>query len=117
MKSLSQLVTSAPRLRVILALLVLAWGTPAIAAEDAAKGEILADTCMGCHGIRGYRNVYPSYSVPRLQGQHADYIIAALKAYKSGQRDHKTMQVQAMSLTDQEIAHIAAYLSSLAAGD
>jgi cytochrome c553 len=79
---------------------------------DAARGKVLSYTCLGCHGITDYRNAYPDYPVPRLAGQSADYIIAALKEYKSGQRAHATMQVQAATLSDQDMADIAAYFSS-----
>ena len=118
MKKLSQLALFLSHPVIVFALLVLAWGTPrAVEKGDPARGKITSDTCMGCHGIRGYRNAYPSYSVPRLQGQHAKYIIAALKAYQSGARAHKTMHVNAIALTDQEIVDIAAYLSSATAKD
>ena len=92
----------------------LAFALPATAyaAGDAAKGRVKAITCMGCHGIPGYHNAYPNYPVPRVGGQHAEYIVVALKAYKSGQRDHKTMQAQAASLSEQDMQDIAAYLAS-----
>ena len=86
------------------ALLVAAvFATQASASGDAERGEVLADTCLGCHGIPGYRNAYPSYRVPMLGGQHADYLVIALQGYKSGQRQHPTMQAQATSLSDQDI--------------
>ncbi|MBT8084604.1 MAG: cytochrome c4 [Woeseia sp.] len=78
-------------------------------ADDAENGEILAYTCLGCHGIDGYRNAYPSYRVPKLGGQKTGYLEIALKAYRSGDRDHPTMQAQGGSLTDQDIADLAAY--------
>ncbi|MEM7762485.1 MAG: c-type cytochrome [Pseudomonadota bacterium] len=90
----------------------LAITTPAIAEGDIESGKVLAYTCLGCHGIEGYRNPYPSYRVPRLGGQHAAYIEIALKAYRSGERSHATMQAQAGSLSDQDIADIAAYFAS-----
>jgi len=71
-----------------------------------------ASTCMGCHGINGYNNVYPTYHVPRLAGQHPEYIIAALKAYRAGQRKHGTMHAQASSLSDEDMADIAAFLQA-----
>lgn len=83
----------------------------AYAEGDAAAGKIKAYTCYGCHGIPNYNNVYPSYHVPKLGGQHPEYIIAALKAYKNGDRPHKTMHAQATTLSDQDMADIAAYLS------
>ncbi|HUR39955.1 MAG TPA: cytochrome c [Verrucomicrobiae bacterium] len=86
--------------------------TPAALAEgNAQAGMLKANTCMGCHGIPGYTNAYPTYRVPKLGGQSAEYIVAALKSYKAGERPHKTMRAQADSLSDQDIADIAAYLA------
>ena len=86
---------------------------PAFADGDAVNGKDLAYTCLGCHGIEGYRNAYPSYRVPKLGGQKAAYIVDALKGYRDGLRSHATMQAQAVSLTDQEMEDIAAYLVTL----
>ncbi len=77
---------------------------------DPAAGEKKFYTCYGCHGVEDYRNAYPDYSVPKLRHQHAAYIIAALHEYRSGERPHPTMHAQASSLSDQDIADIAAYL-------
>lgn len=68
-------------------------------------------TCVGCHGIEGYSNTYPAYQVPRLGGQHADYVISALKTYQSGARPHPSMQGNAMSLSDRDMEDIAAYVA------
>lgn len=84
---------------------------PAFAAGDPVAGKTKAFTCMGCHGVPGYNNVYPSYKVPKLGGQHARYIVAALQGYKSGQRSHGTMQAQAASLSDQDMEDIAAFFA------
>lgn len=84
------------------------------AAGDIAKGKIESQTCLGCHGIPDYTNVYPTYRVPKLAGQNAAYIVHALEEYKNGQRSHLTMHAQASSLTEQEIQDIAAYFQSLA---
>lgn len=81
---------------------------------DAERGKELAYTCLGCHGIDGYRNAYPSFRVPKLGGQKAAYLVAALRGYRSGEREHPTMNAQAQSMTDQDIEDIAAYLSTLA---
>ena len=86
---------------------------PAFAKGDAARGKPLAYTCTGCHGIVDYQNVYPSYRVPKIGGQNEGYIIAALTGYKKGERNHRTMSAQARSFSDQDIADIAAYVSSL----
>lgn len=98
--------------RCAVALLALLAGGSALAAGDAAAGKVKANTCMGCHGIPGYNNAYPTYRVPRIGGQAPEYLEAALKEYRAGERPHKTMQAQAASLSDQDIADIAAYISS-----
>jgi len=86
---------------------------PAFAEGDVARGEKLAYTCLGCHGIEGYRNAYPSYRVPKLGGQKAAYLVVALKGYQEGMRAHPTMVGQASSLADQQIEDLAAYLASV----
>jgi len=85
----------------------------AIAEGDTEAGKELGYTCLGCHGIEGYRNAYPSYRVPKLGGQKAGYLVIALKGYREGTRAHPTMQAQATSLSDQEIEDVAAYLATL----
>ena len=93
--------------------LVTAWlgaGAAALADGDVERGKTLSYTCLGCHGIEDYKNVYPTYSVPELAGQHPEYLVAALKEYKAGERSHATMHQQAASLSDQEMQDIAAYL-------
>ncbi len=89
----------------------LALAAPAHSAGDANRGKELSYTCLGCHGIDDYKNVYPTYSVPKLAGQHSEYIVAALKAYATGQRSHGTMHQQAASLSDQDMQDIAAYFA------
>ena len=89
---------------------------PAAAAPakgDAAAGKQLTYTCQGCHGVTGYKNAYPNYHVPRIGGQSEQYLLNALTEYKKGSRKHPTMQAQAQSFSDQDIANIAAYLSTL----
>ncbi|HEY1899709.1 MAG TPA: c-type cytochrome [Steroidobacteraceae bacterium] len=78
---------------------------------DPVHGKAISYTCLGCHGVAGYRNAYPNYSVPKLVGQHAEYIVAALQEYKGDQRSHITMHSQASTLSDQDMADIAAYFS------
>lgn len=92
--------------------IALVLAAPVHAAGDAVQGKVKAITCMGCHGIPGYHNAYPNYPVPRVGGQHPEYIVIALKAYKSGQRGHKTMQAQAASLSEQDMQDIAAYFAA-----
>jgi cytochrome c553 len=92
---------------------MLGLGTPVAHADgDAAKGKVLAYTCHGCHGIPDYNNVYPTYRVPKLGGQHPKYIVSALGEYDSGDRAHPTMHAQAASLSAEDRADIAAFFSS-----
>jgi len=86
---------------------------PAQLTGNSDSGRQLTYTCQGCHGIVGYRNVYPTYHVPRIGGQSALYLTNALAEYKKGTRRHPTMQAQAQSFSDQDIADIAAFLSEL----
>ena len=90
-----------------------ASGTAAHHPGDAATGRLLVFTCHGCHGIPGYRYAYPNYPVPKIAGQHYDYLVAALDEYRAGQRANPTMQAQAMALSKRDIRDIAAYLSSI----
>ncbi len=77
---------------------------------DAKAGSQLIQRCQGCHGIEGWRTAYPEvYSVPRIGGQHPTYLVSALKAYKSGERKHPSMRSIAVSLSDKDMADLAAY--------
>ncbi len=77
---------------------------------DPAKGAQKVAMCQGCHGILGWRTAYPEvYRVPKIAGQNAAYIVAALKEYRSGSRGHPTMRAIAGSLTDEDMANLAAY--------
>jgi cytochrome c553 len=81
------------------------------AAGDPAAGAQKNRMCQGCHGIPGYRYAYPDYRVPRLGGQHAQYIVNALKEYQSKARSNPTMQAIAADLSDQDMQDLAAYYS------
>ena len=86
---------------------VLAQSAPA---GDAAKGRDKTQMCQGCHGIDGWRTAYPEvYSVPRIGNQHEAYLLRALQQYKSGERNHPSMRAIAASLSDQDMADLAAY--------
>ena len=75
---------------------------------EAAKGKI--SMCIGCHGIPMYKTVFPEvYSVPMIAGQPPEYIVKALQAYRTGERSHPSMQGIAKSLSDQDMADVAAY--------
>ena len=80
---------------------------------DAAAGAKLNATCIGCHGIPGYQSSFPEvHRVPMISGQNAKYIIAALNAYKKGERKHPTMRAVAGSLSEQDMANLAAYYAT-----
>ena len=79
-------------------------------AGNAAKGRDKTQMCQGCHGIEGWRTAFPEvYHVPKIGGQHEAYLAKALQEYKSGERSHPSMRGIAASLSDQDIADLAAY--------
>ena len=80
-------------------------------AGNAERGAKLAYTCLGCHGIPNYRNPNPHYRVPKLRGQHPEYLVLALQAYQSGERSHATMHANASGWKDQDLADMAAFLA------
>jgi cytochrome c553 len=82
------------------------------AAGNYDEGKIKAYTCTGCHGIVDYNNTYPTYHVPRIGGQNMEYLVISLQAFKSGKRQHKSMNLQAEALSDQDIEDIAVYLAA-----
>ena len=82
-------------------------------AGDPARGHQLSYTCVGCHGIAGYKNAYPNYHVPKIGGQSQTYLVNALTEYQRGTRNHPTMNAQAQGFSEQDIADIAAFLSGL----
>lgn len=100
------------RAGLIAASLTLLGAAGTVQAEgDPAAGESKAHTCLGCHGVKHYINSYPSYHVPRIAGQHAEYLIAALQAYRAKTRSHPTMQANAALLSDQDIEDIATWFA------
>jgi cytochrome c553 len=79
---------------------------------DAKAGQAINAMCIGCHGIKGYQASFPEvYKVPMISGQSAKYIVSALNAYKKGERKHPSMRGIAETLTDQNMADLAAYYS------
>lgn len=85
---------------------------------DAKAGETKNAMCIGCHGIKGYQASFPEvYKVPMISGQGAKYIVAALNEYKKGERKHPTMRAIADTLTEQDMADLAAYYAQLGMKD
>ncbi len=99
------------------ALWVLGFPSLSVAQGDIEAGRAKAYTCLGCHGVAGYRNAYPSYRVPKLGGQHSEYLVSALKAYKNGDRQHATMQALSATLSEQDMQDIAAYFEAAGRGE
>jgi len=97
----------------LIASMLLAGTQIAIAEGDPIEGRKKAASCLGCHAAPNFENTYPMFRVPKVGGQHPEYIAAALKAYRDGQRPHKTMQANASDLSDQDIEDIAAFFSSV----
>jgi cytochrome c553 len=84
---------------------------------DAGAGGKKVAMCIGCHGLPGYQSSFPQiYKVPKIAGQNAKYIVAALNGYKSGDRKHPSMRGVAGSMSDQDIADVAAYYEALGKG-
>ncbi|MFN3617601.1 MAG: c-type cytochrome [Aquabacterium sp.] len=107
-----------PRLPRILGCLIAACFASAALAQDAPVGDPVAGKqksamCIGCHGIVGYKSSFPEiYNVPKISGQTAPYLSAALTAYRKGDRKHPTMRGIAISLTDQDIADLSAFYAT-----
>jgi len=105
------------------AVIVVAAGTAGAAgtawAQEPVQGDIESGArqnsmCIGCHGIPGYKASFPEvYSVPMIAGQNEQYIIVALRAYASGERSHPTMNAISTSLSEQDMADLAAYYANL----
>ena len=95
-------------------------GSAGLALAQAPKGDAQVAKkkiaiCEGCHGIPGYRTAYPSvYQVPMLGGQQPGYLVKALQAYKSGERNHPSMRCVAAGLSEQDMADLAAYYAGTA---
>jgi cytochrome c553 len=114
MKNAPQGKGSIGTMRLALLAMVISLGTGSIAAQpltgDSKMGAQRAAMCSGCHGIDGLRNAYPEvFRIPKIGNQHPEYIIAALQAYRSGERSHPTMRAIASALTDQAMADLAAF--------
>jgi cytochrome c553 len=94
----------------VVAVAAAALSLPLQAQGDAKAGKQKTAMCAGCHGVPGFRTAYPEvYSVPKLGGQSEAYIVSALKAYKAGDRSHPSMIGIAASLSEQDMADLAAY--------
>ena len=105
------------KLLIKLSALVVSFVTVSALAQDikgdAKAGESKNAMCIGCHGIKGYQASFPEvYKVPMISGQAARYIVSSLNAYKKGERKHPSMRGIAETLSDQDMADLAAYYSA-----
>jgi len=94
---------------VLIAFALIALAAPAQAA-DAAAGKALAGKCKTCHGVDGIAKIPIA---PHIAGESTVYLETQLKAFRSGKREHEIMSVVAKDLTDEEIANLAAWYSSI----
>ncbi len=102
------------RKRLFLIALALVGCAAQAAQGNPAAGSKKIAMCLGCHGIANYKTSFPSvYHVPKLGGQHPEYIVKALAAYKSGERSHPSMKGQVETLSQQDMLDIAAYLGGI----
>ncbi len=85
--------------------------TPRRATATPSAAKRCPTPATAATAIPNYKNVYPTYSVPKLRGQRPEYLVAALKAYKSGERSHGTMHSQATTMSEQDMADVAAFLA------
>lgn len=90
---------------------------PAQPTGDPLAGRNKSSQCAGCHEIAGYRAAFPQvYRVPKLAGQHAAYLAAALKAYQTGERSDTVMGAIAANLSEQDMRDLAAYYAGSEGG-
>ena len=90
-----------------------AAAAPAVIVGNAEAGAKKNSMCIGCHGIPDYKTAFPTvYRVPKINGQSEKYLVAALNAYKSGERNHPTMKGIAAGLSDQDMADLAVYYAN-----
>ena len=108
-----------PSILAAVVLVSIAVGSNAQGAQgDVVAGEKKVAMCIGCHNIPGYQASFPEiYKVPKIAGQNGAYIVAALTAYRSGERKHPSMRAIATTLSDQDMADVAAYYEQLGKGD
>ncbi|HAJ13373.1 MAG TPA: cytochrome c4, partial [Comamonadaceae bacterium] len=100
--------------RTVVAAATLLAASAAVHAEGSVEaGKQKAEMCIGCHGIPGYQNSFPEvHKVPKISGQSDKFIVSALTAYKKGDRKHPTMRGIAGSLSEQDMADLAAFYAS-----
>ena len=97
--------------RLISMIMLLAGSSLCIAAGNPEEGKKKFYTCEGCHSTPGYTNSYPTYHVPRIGGQHGEYIRSALDAYRTDERKHGSMKGNSSDLSPKDVDDIVAYVT------
>src|SRR5215510_2385733 len=80
------------------------------AADPAAGKKVASGTCAVCHGVDG---IARNPDAPHLAGENVEYLMRQLKAFKAGERKHEQMSIIAQSLSDEQMANVAAWYSSI----
>ena len=96
-------------IKMVFAVMLTAVSSSVLASGDIVAGKEKSTACAACHGVDG---VSASPMFPTIAGQHADYMVHALKGYKSGQRNNPVMQGSVASLTDEDMVNLAVYFAS-----
>ena len=92
-----------------LCLSVSAFAPSAFGEGSAEAGQAKSATCVACHGVDG-NSVNPEW--PTIAGQHSEYLVKQLTAFKSGARQNVLMSPMAAGLSEADIDDLAAYFSS-----
>lgn len=96
-------------IKIIFTVALVTVSASVLAVGNIDAGKEKSTSCAACHGVDGV-SVSPMF--PVIAGQHADYIVHTLNAYKTGQRSDPIMQGAVGSLSDEDIANLAAYFAS-----
>lgn len=97
------------KFHLLIAILAIIWSAPSLAG-DAAAGKEKAALCLTCHGEG---NTVVGVGTPIISGQYRDYLIHAMKSYRSGARNNVIMAGFSTNLTDKDIEDIAAFYSEM----
>ena len=95
--------------KILISLVAACFAAPAFAGDAAAGAQKAKTVCAACHGPDGNTSTAPDF--PRLAGQHEDYLLQAMKQYKSGARKNPIMQAQVQPLSTKEMEDLAAYFA------
>jgi len=80
------------------------------AADPAAGKKVASGMCAVCHGVDG---IAKQPDAPHLAAENVEYLMRQLKAFKAGERKHEQMSIIAQSLSDEQMADVAAWYSSI----